>query len=171
QQLGNLFVQAVALDIKVHEPGIFAMQIEDLDERRNAALIAEPAGLAKVQALQFFPCDLADVAITIEQSIEHVVVKHDEDAVFRAANLELVAVAAEQKSSAKCLESVFVRVLGRTPMADDVSVLEALGDALMSDFGLVCGFLGDGGSIGGAGNRGEGRGERDEEKREQCEAK
>ena len=57
----------------------------------------------------------------------------DEHAVLGFANVELVAVAAEFESGAKCFERVLVGVFGRTAMADHVGTLAALSDAFVPE--------------------------------------
>ena len=68
--------------------------------------------------MQFGPGVIAHVAVGFENSVEHVVVEEDEDAVFRRADVHLVAVAAEFERRAIGFERVLVREFGRAAMAN-----------------------------------------------------
>ena len=86
-------------------PAYLRCSSKHLHERGDAALLAEAAGVAEAEALKFLPGVIAHVAVGIEQAVEHVVVEHDEHAVLRGADVELVAVAAEFERGADRLRA------------------------------------------------------------------
>jgi hypothetical protein len=66
--------------------------------------------------------------------IEHVVVKTNEHAILRFADVDFVTIAAELERCAVGFERVFVRVLRRAAMTENVDALAALGDSLVAKF-------------------------------------
>lgn len=144
EQVRDRLAEPGALDVEVHQAGVPAAQVEDLDGRRDPAPLAEPAGAAGAEPPQLGPGGVADVAVGREPLVEHVVVEDDEDAVPRPADVELVAVAAQLERGAEGLERVLVGVRGRAAVADDVRPPAARGDALVPGVRLVRGFRGDG---------------------------
>ena len=137
QQFGDRLVQPGPLDVQVHQARVTAVQVEDLGQRRDAALVAEPAGVAEPEPLQVLPGPVGHVAVGLQVLVEHVVVEADEHAVLGGPDVDLVAVPAQLERGPERLQGVLVGELGRAPVANDVGAPAPLGDALVSLLRLV----------------------------------
>lgn len=65
QQSGDRLIQTGSLDVQVHQPGVTTVQVEHLGQRRDAALVAEPTGVAEPEPLQVVPRPVGHVPVSL----------------------------------------------------------------------------------------------------------
>jgi hypothetical protein len=119
------------------QPGIFAVQIENLDKRGNPASVNELARIAKTETPQVLPRIIGYVAVRDQQAVEHVIMKDDEHAVLGRADVNFIPVAAEFKGSSESLQRVFMGMFRCATVADDVDTFTPFRDALVPSQSVI----------------------------------
>src|SRR4029079_17791199 len=130
EQLGDLVIQAPPLDIEMQQAPMLAVKQKYLGQRRDASVLAERARPAKAKLLQIRPGEIAYISPSLEDLIEHVVVKANQYAVLRFADVDFVSVGIQLERRPIRFQRVFVGKLAGTSMTDNLQSSAALGDLL-----------------------------------------